>query len=276
MKKLFGVRMSQIKDIVMSLSILDILEENIGKTYNIFSIAKSCKDIIPIIKNHEKIQEIKISDYENDLGEKDFKIIQKCDYYINPKPLHPKEKDWYNYRSSLEEACFMATLDYKLLKTMPKIIYKKKQKFKKTSCFIVSKYFDQELKCWLGPPDSWWDKLLQNNNGYIEDIYSAFDLKLSKKYINLKNKPLEEQVEIISKCHLIIGAPSDLTWISSAIGQTDQINILSNEIEDHKTNYNAFAPIGENTKNIFFKNYYDDDESLEKLELAIRAGYHIL
>lgn len=266
--------MSQIKDIVMSLPVLDILEDNIGKTYNIFSVAKSCKGIIPIIKNHGKIQDIKISDHKNDLGKEDFKIIQKCDYYINPKPVHPKEKDWYNYRSSLEETCFMASLDYKLLRTTPKIIYKKKEKFKKTSCFIVSKYFDQELNCWFGPPDSWWEKLLENNDKYMEDIYGTFDLKLSKKYVNLKHKSLEEQVEIMSKCHLIIGVPSDLTWISAAIGQTNQINIFSDEIENHKTNYSAFAPVGENTKNIFFKNHYADGESLEKLEFAIRSGYH--
>jgi len=276
MKKLFGVRMSQIKDIVMSLPILDLLEESVGKTYNIFSIAKICKDIVPIIKNHKKIQEIKISDYQNALGENDFKIIKECEYYINPKPIHPKEKDWYNYRSSLEEACFMATLDYKLLKSKPKINYNEKQKFNKTSIFIGPKYFDQELNCWFGPEEDWWERLLRNNERYIENIYGISEFKLNEKYINIKNKTLEEQVEIISRCHLILGPPSDLTWISSAIGQTNQINILSNEVRDHETNFTAFAPVGENVKNIFFKNLYNDEESLEKLELIIRNGYYLL
>lgn len=268
MRKLFGVRMSQIKDIVMSLPILDILEENIGKTYNIFSVAKCCKQIIPIINNHQKIQEIKISDYENSLGENDFKIIKECEYYINPKPIHPKEKDWYNYRSSLEEACFMATLDYKLLKTKPKIVYKKKEKFEKKSWFVVPQYFDREFNNLFGPEKAWWENLL-NNSKNVEDIYSVQDLKINKNYINVMDKSLEEQVEIMSKCHLILGVPSDLTWISSAIESTKQINILSNEIKNHHTNYNAFAPIGEQAENVFFKNSYSDQQALEKLESII-------
>ena len=54
MKKLFGVRMSNVRDIIASLPILDLIEKNIGKTFNIISISQKCKDIIPYIK-YQKI-----------------------------------------------------------------------------------------------------------------------------------------------------------------------------------------------------------------------------
>jgi len=253
MKKLFGIRMNYIQDIIASLPILDLLEDEIGKTYNIFSIAKSCQEIIPIIKNHSKIQQIKISDYENNLGKTDFEAIKSCDYYINPSPIHPKEKDWYNFRSLIQETCFMAGLDYRLIKTLPYIDYKpKKLKSINKSIFIIPSYLDKEINKRFGPDDLWWNNILNNKFFNNIKIYSTELLNIKRDYQCIDNKySFEEKINIALGSNLILAVPSDLSWTASAINSTPQINILSNERPGHIKNYEAFAPIGEKVKNIF-------------------------
>ena len=73
--KIWGTRFSLIGDIVMSLPILEHLKDIYGTYYCYFSIAQKCKQSLPIFINQPLINEIKISDLPEELGDLDNAII---------------------------------------------------------------------------------------------------------------------------------------------------------------------------------------------------------
>ena len=263
MKKFFGLRMSNYRDIIASLPMLELVYENFGDTYNILSISQKCKDIIPYIKFHKKINEIKISDHYDNLGEKDYQIIKSCDFYINPKPIHPKELDWYNYRNLIQETCLMGSLDYKLINTNPRLNYFFNsnicENFKIT---IQKKFYDEEFQMEIGPDDYFWKILLED---------SVFkNIKID--YIN-NSTSLEEKVNLIKNSNLLISPESDISWLINSFNTTKQINLVSNFYPNHINNLLAFAP-PENSKNINL--YYNKSDQLEIIPKLVDLIKNIL
>lgn len=251
MKKLFGLKIGPPKEIIASLPILDVLNKKIGETYNIFVIGKKYSFFSKFLQNHPRINEIKISDYEENLGSKDFDIIKNCDYFINPCAPHLKEKDWYNYRNLIEEVCLSATIDFKLISTIPKIYFDHKKEKKYQLGIIKSNR----------PSEEWW-KNLKN--------------KINFNFIEIdEKKTFEEQLEQSLLCEVNIGEPSDLTWTLTAIGLTKQINLISKYKDDHIKNLESMAPKGKNSFNIINETSYDLIDIDKTIEIINQKLYNI-
>ena len=265
MKKLFGVRMSNVRDIIASLPILDLIEKNIGKTFNIISISQKCKDIIPYIKYQKNIHYIKISDYYDNLGEKDFEMIKKCEFYINPKPTRLKEKDWYNYRNLIQETCLMASFDYNKIETLPLLNVKlNKIKFNKFSIAIEKSFFDEELGKEIIIKDEVLSNLFKN------EIFKNINVHFIKQKSSLKDK-----INIISKCHLMISLESDLSWLVNSLNITKQINLITNQYSDHTKNILAFAPPNRSNINLIYDKSSEKDLGNQIIDLIKFDIYNI-
>lgn len=255
--------MSNYRDIIASLPMLELIHDNFGETYNILSIAQKCKDIVPYIKSHKKINEIKISDHYDNLGEIDYKIIKSCDFYINPKPVHPKEIDWYNYRTLIQETCLMGSLDYNLININPKLDYF----FNLNTCknfkiVIQKKFYDEELQMEIGPDDYFWESLLE------DDIFKNIKIYYINDFTNL-----EEKINLIKNSNLMISPESDISWLINCFNIIQQINLISNFYPNHINNLLAFAP-PENSKNINL--YYDKNNQTEVIPKLIDLIKNIL
>lgn len=233
MKKLFGLRIGPPKEILASLPVLDILNQKIGQTYNIFVLGKKYAFFSKFLQNHPKINEIKISDHDENLGETDFNVIKSCSYFINPCAPHLKEKDWYNYRSLIEEICLCSTIDFKLISTIPKLYFN----------YNIQKKYQLGIIKSNGPDQEWWNH---------------FKKKIDFNFIEIdESRSFEEQVEQALSCEVNVGAPSDLTWTLAARNCTNQVNLVSKYKHDHTTNFQSISPKGENIINIINEESYN-------------------
>jgi hypothetical protein len=250
MKKLFGVKIGSPAEIVASLPILEVLNHNLGQTYNIFVLGKKYDYFSFFLENHPLINEIYISEYEENLSKKDFNLIKKCDYFINPTAPNLKEKDWYNYRSLIEEISLNATIDFNLIKNPPKLYKKLNQK--KIHTLGINKS--------IGPSEQWWQDLISNIN--LDFIYLD-------KYTNFL-----DQVKAALSCKIILSPPSDLSWTTSAIGENHQVNLISKYKVDHINNITSLAPLGEKSINIINTNSYNDIDVFKTIEMIKNLTYN--
>lgn len=246
MKKLFGIKIGPPAEIIASLPVLDALNENIGKTYNIFALGKKYSYFSIFLENHPLINEIKVSEHDENLGESDFDLIKKCDYFINPTPPHLKENDWYNYRTFVQETSLNATIDFNLIKTLPKL-YKN---FLNKKIYKLGIFENDDI----GPSKKWWKE---------------FKNKINVDFINLNNyNNFLDQVNAGLSCEIILSSPSDLSWTLAAFNKNYLINLVSRHKKDHISNITSLAPIGENAFNLIDENDYDHiniDETIEMI-----------
>lgn len=250
--KIFGVRMSLIGDSIMSLPILDYLKDQYPNSYIYFSLAKKCQQAKFLFESHPLIDEVKITDFDEDLGQTDFEIIKNCDIFINPKPNHPKEQDWYNYRSCVEETFLMAGLNLENLKTKPKLKldYHVSKIPNSISVWPVAGYGRDFHR---SPSKSWWVTLLSNfKNVQIHQFGSKDDFILDlPNVVRHNDENFKDQVLKSLSCSTIIGTDSGSMWATGAFGLVPQINLLTNWLPNHNKNFLALAPEGERCFNIF-------------------------
>jgi ADP-heptose:LPS heptosyltransferase len=267
MTKIFGTRGSLIGDIVMSLPILDYLKEKYGNYYLYFAIAQKCQQAAPLFLNHPGINQIKITDYYENLGGKDAKIISTCNIVFNVFPSHPKEQDWYNYRNCVEETALMAGIDPKKLPTqIPKLVqyWENSSLSNKAKTIAVWPFAGYGTGLNRSPSKEWWEKVV---SGLIIDGYKVFhfgspnepNLILNhEKYLNLTNDSFFEQVRLSLNCSRAIGTDSGSMWVIAAYNKIPQINLMTNWLPNHVNNKLALAPIGTLVKNLYSDNKCDN------------------
>lgn len=257
MKKIFGLRFSLIGDIIMSLPILDYLDEKYNKYELYFSIAKKCSQASSLFINHPKISHIKISDYDEGLGEEDKKIMDICDIVFNVKPDHPSEQDWYNYRSCVEETALMAGLDPSYFSNKQPRLYQYWQDKENNSPTISIWPFAGYGKGYSRSPSiEWWRETI---NLLLEEKYDIIHLGAENepvlsdniKYRKLTNLTFFEQIQTSLSSNLIIGTDSGSMWVTASYHKVPQINLITNWLPNHHSNQLALAPIGEKTNNLF-------------------------
>lgn len=244
--------MSLIGDMVMSLPIVDHLKIKYPNSYFYFSIAKKCQQAKFMFENHPNINEIKITDHEEDLGPSDYDIIKNCDVVINPKPNHPKEQDWYNYRSCLEETFIMGGLNLNDLKTKPKLYLNNTiDKIKNSIAFWPVAGYGSGFN--RSPSNRWWTSLLSNfPDSKIYQFGSEKDFKIELNNVENKTyKSFQEQIIESLKCSVIIGTDSGSMWVTGAYGLAPQINLITNWLPNHYNNLLALAPEGDKCFNFF-------------------------
>jgi ADP-heptose:LPS heptosyltransferase len=266
--KIWGTRFSLIGDIVMSLPILEHLKDIYGTYYCYFSIAQKCKQSLPIFINQPLINEIKISDLPEELGDLDNAIISKCDIVLNVKPQHPNEQDWYNYRSCVEETALMAGFDpYKFTGKVPKLLqyWPDDHKINTSSKNIVIWPFagyGQGIA--RSPSLEWWKKCLEiliNDFGYKiihAGVDSEPDIINHQNYKRITQMSFFDQIKESLKADLAIGTDSGSMWVIGAYSKIPQINLITNWLPNHHTNLLSLAPTGDKTINLFAQDGCDN------------------
>lgn len=258
MTKIFGMRFSLIGDIIMSLPMLPILNSELNGIYTYFSIAKKCEQAAPLFKSQPFISEIKISDYEESLGENDLKIVKECDIVFNVAPQHPREYDWYNYRSCIEETALMAGLNPDLFK----------EQFPKLNQYWASELGRKAVAIWpfagygkgasRSPSKEWWEDVIHNLSYKYEIFHFGSEieptLSESDSYKKFTNLSFFEQIKATLECSACIGTDSGSMWCIGAYQKIPQLNLLTNWLYGHNRNPLALAPVGPLALNAFSEN----------------------
>lgn len=265
--KIFGVRMSLIGDCIMSLPILDHLKTIYPNSYIYFSLAKKCQQAKFLFENHPNIDEVKISDYEEELGPSDFEIIKNCDLFINPRPPQPSEvgqQYWYNERNCVEQAFTMGQQNLVNLKTKPKV-YLSKELNKIPKSIAVWPLAGYGSGFNRGPSKVWWENLLLNFPDHeIHQFGHTSDFVLNNKNVKLNTSDnFENQIYKSLGCSIILGTDSGSMWATGAFNLTPQINFLTNWLPNHNKNFLSLAPEGEKCVNFFSKFSCDNINILE-------------
>ena len=263
---IWGTRFSLIGDIVMSLPILEYLNEQYGKYYLYLSIAQKCQQALPLFLNQPLINEIKISDYHEDLGESDRLIMSKCNLVLNVKPQHPLEQDWYNYRSCVEETALMAGFNpNNFSQRLPKLVqyWEDAPKLTKSKCIVIWPFAGYGKDMHRSPSLNWWNKcvdILINNFDY-QIIHAGAESEPSLiNHINYKkitNLPFFDQIKESLTCDLAIGTDSGSMWVIGAYSKIPQINLITNWLAHHRQNLLSLAPVGSKATNLFGYNGCD-------------------
>lgn len=257
--KIWGVRSSLIGDIVMALPILEVLEKKYPNSYKYFSIAKKCQQCAKLFINHPLINEIKITEYSETLGDSDHEIIKNCDIVIDVSPQHPQEQDWYNYRTCVEETALMAGIDPTEVKDVkPKLYLNKDIKIiNKIIAIWPFAGYGQGIE--RSPSLEWWKNLfLELNKNNIKILHCGTnnepDIGFGDNYTRITNLEFIDQIYNSLGCNGIIGTDSGSMWVTAAYNKVPQINLITNWLPNHKHNLLSLAPVGEKTYNLYADN----------------------
>lgn len=258
--KIWGTRFSLIGDIVMSLPILEHLYNKYGEYYSYFSIAQKCQQAIPLFINQPFIDEIKISDHFEGLGERDHEIMSQCDIVIDVSPQHPLEYDWYNYRTCVEETALMAGFspnDFSGLK--PKLIqYWKDDDLINKNTIVIWPFAGYGQGILRSPSLEWWKSIVQILVKNYNIIHCGVDIEPTitehPNYKKVTNLSFFEQIKVSLSCNMAIGTDSGSMWVIGAYSKIPQINLITNWLPNHNTNLLSLAPIGDKTINLFAQN----------------------
>jgi len=257
--KIWGVRSSLIGDSVMALPILEVLEKKYPNSYKYYCIAKKCQQCSKLFANHPLINEIKISDYEESLGESDFEIIKNCDLVINVSPPHPQEQDWYNYRNCVEETALMAGINPLEVKNIKPRLYLEKDIKKLNNTIAIWPFAGYGQGIERSPNLDWWKNLfteLNNNNYKILHCgtNNEPEIGFGENYTKITNLEFIEQIYTSLGCNGVIGTDSGSMWVTAAYHKTPQINLITNWLPNHKQNLLALAPVGDKAYNLYADN----------------------
>jgi len=264
--KIWGTRFSLIGDIIMSLPILEYIKEQYGEYYSYLSIAQKCKQALPLFLNQPLINEIKISDYNEDLGESDRLIMSQCDLVLNVKPQHPWEQDWYNYRSCVEETALMAGFNpVYFTNKNPKLIqyWEDIPKSTNSKSIVIWPFAGYGKDAHRSPSVGWWHKCINIliNDLNCQVIHAGVELEpdiiTSPSYKKITNLSFFDQIKESLNCDLAIGTDSGSMWVIGAYSKIPQINLITNWLQNHRQNLLSLAPVGDKTTNLFGYNQCD-------------------
>lgn len=265
--KIFGTRMSLIGDIIMSLPVLQKLHSISYDPYVVFSIAQKCKQIAPLFENHPLINEIKISDGLEDLGENDKKIIDTCDIVLPVRPNQP-EPFWYNKYNLIEQTTIMAGFKPEFTKNILPILYINRTIHKETSPTIaIWPFAGYGKNLHRSPSAVWWNKLIEiisKKNIKVHHYGAENEPNLSDNpaYNKFTNLSFSEQIYKTLKCDMAIGTDSGSMWVIGAYHHIPQINLITNHSYNHFTNKLALAPVGSKCFNLYA------DEKCDNIEIS--------
>lgn len=259
--KIFGMRNGQVGDIIMSLPFLNYFEKLYPNSFKYFSVAQRYKQIIPLLKNHPLINEIKVTDNYNSYGENDFKIIKDCDIVIDTSPQHD-DPYWYNTRNCLEETAHMAGLPYEKINEFPTLYNTFDLETKNyISVWPFAGYGD--LNNGRSPSLNWWNNLFLKYKSlaiyhFGHESEPNLDVGSNNKYYRLTNLSFAEQIRISLNGRLILGTDSGSMWCTAAYHQVPQVQVMTNWFPNHHSNPYALAPIGKKCKSLFARNGCDN------------------
>jgi len=263
--KIFGFRGSLIGDQIMTLPILNYLEDYFPNSYKYFQIARKCSQAAPLYFNHPLIDKLIISDCDEGMGPKDKEIASHCNLVFDVMPNHPLEQDWPNYRNIYEETWVMAGLPIQEYHSLSP----EKQRPKLVRWFNIDKREAKSIAIWpcagygvenkRNPSRDWYNGLCQilKEEGYI--IYQfghPNDFKIDSHH-DMRHLSFMDQIKTSLGCGLAITTDSGSGLILGAY-EMPQISLLTNHFPNHTKNLTAFAPNNINNFNFVGRGLADN------------------
>ena len=260
--KIFGVRMSQIGDIVVSLPILQQLCSIVKNPYVYFSVAQKSQQIIPLLENHPLINEIKISDEYEDLGDNDYKIINQCDIILPVRPPSPQNPLWYNDRHIIEETAIMAGFNPEFINGIfPKLYINRDIPvfFKNTKSFAVWPFAGYGSGTNRSPSKEWWFEIcsyiINQGHSIIQCGTDSEPLILEHpRYKRITDLTFADQIYFSLGCNGVLGTDSGSMWTIGAYDLIPQIDFITAWMPNHHQNKLAFAPLGNKITTMYADN----------------------
>ena len=258
--KIFLGRQSLLGDIVTYLPVLDLIEDKYPNSYKVFSLAKKCSQILPLLANYPLIDRIQISEPSEGFGKADNAVIESCDLYIEVNPQH-KQDDWYNYRHMIEENFHMIDLDYNKLsyqRRIPKLVkwFDSNPQKRYIAFWPCAGYSGVNKR---NPSREWYNNLIEKilemipGSTLIQFGSSAdytFNDFYCDRFIDMREQSFFGQIKMTHNCGCMIGTDSGSSLIMAAYG-FPQIALITNHNLNHTQNFLALAPRNPNCLNIF-------------------------
>lgn len=283
--RIWGMGLSVIGDLIMSLPMLTYYEKKYPESYKIWAIYKKCAQCAPIYFNHPLIDRIKITDEWNKFGIEDRRLIDSCDIAIPESPKHI-DNQWYNTKN-----CIIETAEMRGIFDLEKVLTEEEMFPKLYKWFdvglpqvkstyskdgrVLGKEYNNNISIWpfagtpgRSPSFTWWSKVIDS---LIEEGYSIShygmpeDPKLSNKkgYYTYPQISYFAQVKAALASRLTIGTDSGAMWVMGAYSHP-AINLVTNWLPNHNSNFSALEPVNKNGFTFFEKNDCDNI-SIEKV-----------
>lgn len=254
----WGVRGSQIGDIIMSLPILNWLERRFPDCYKHWQIARKHVHAAPLFYNHPLIDKLVISDGDEGMGPNDHAIASTCQIRFNVMPQHPEPHVvWPNVRTIWEETWVMAGLPLSEYHALPV----EQQRAKLVQWFKVEKQPKKTIAYWpcaqYGQVQAWHPRSASHKwafelatrlqfQGYKVIQYGHPDDFKDCPHngavcaVDAREVSFMDQVKESLGCDLVIGTDSGAGLVIGAYESVPQISLLTNHYPGHNVNLKAF------------------------------------
>lgn len=250
--KIIGLRPSKGGDLITSLPVLNLLEQQYPNSYKTVSIAKKNSVFAPLLFNHPLIDRIHINEILERPNKEDIDFYNSHDLIIPPNLNHPNPF-WYNEIGMVEENFVM--MDYNWEELEPELRIPKLVKW-----FDTPKY-EKTIAIWpmagnggdirRSPTQDWYQKLcnrITNETNYdIIQLGHPNDFRIIDSSKNYNDLDFFEQIKMTLGCSLMIGTDAGSSLVIGAYG-FPQITLLTNWQNLHTSNFEALAPM--NSRNI--------------------------
>jgi ADP-heptose:LPS heptosyltransferase len=263
-----GLRPSKIGDIITSLPILNLLEQQYPNSYKTISIAKKCAQCVPLLLNQRYIDRIHINEILERPNKEDIDFYNSHDLIIPPNLQHP-DPFWYNKYSMIQENFIMMGLNWEELESelrIPKLV----------KWFDTPKY-DKTIAIWpmagngmdtrRSPTKEWYEKLIKIITdglgcrvlifGHPNDFNISEGNYRYNSVSNLNKLDFFEQIKMTLGCSCVINTDAGSGLIFGAY-EFPQITLLTDWMENHISNFEALAPMNKNNISIFEKGGCDN------------------
>jgi len=303
--RIWGMSFGLIGDLVMALPLLTYFEKKYPGSYKIWGISRTCSFVAPTYLNHPLIDRIKVTDGWAGMGQSDLELRSTCDVianYDNGKNNH-SSPDWYNKLSCVEETaytCFGIT-DLRDVLTpeemKPRLHRWFDVGFENPECHTYTREnktvfegFENNIAIWpfataeynvvggRSPSPGWWSRLIEKltNGGYTvyhygRDVEPA--LSESPGYRKFTHLSYFRQVKASLASRLVLGTDSGSQWVMGAY-QHPAINLITDFLPGHSSNFLALNPINDNAVTFFSKGGCDNipvEKVLENIKQRINS-----
>lgn len=251
-----------IGDIICSIPFFSLLEKFYPDSQKTLYIDPKCRAIEPLLKGHRLINDIYISDKNDEFTELDRNFIEEQGFGVVFNPYTINLHQWYN------------TFDirYANLATMEAILPKITGITKESLDLLNSEEWKPRLNQWFpvkrktkksiallpfsgyhsdstidkrSPSVEWWGKLIPLLEKMGFDLYQFGHPKSTRldfpNVIDRRDLSLFDMIKEILGCSMVIGTDSGSMHILGAYG-FPQITLYTNYMENHYQNFTAFLP----------------------------------
>lgn len=312
MIKIWGTSFSLIGDLIMSLPQLEYFKKKYKDIYVNFIIHKKISYCAPLFFNHPLIDKIHISGEWSSFNNNDYLIASQCDFvttkidHKNKKILdrtHLHERDWYNFRSCIDENALMSGIDnldnfISKDEKQPKLYrwfdigfdqtqkkgaytYTKEEtnnlNFKLSSSIAIWPFAGYGRSKNRNPNEKWWNILIQK---FIDQKINVYHFgyfnepNLSKNnefYHKLTNLDFFSQIRISLGAKLSLGTDSGSMWVLAAYSHPTLI-LLTNWYDNHNKNFYAALPPNPNGDFVFKENGFSNLTVDEVYDKCLESG----